>query len=61
MAAGSAGSALWGVREQKCFLHILLLNRPPPPLRTPAQERLDIVEALGEEEEQPLVQGRRRH
>lgn len=46
---------------KKRFLRILLLNGPPLKLRPPGHEHLHVIEALGEVEEQPPVQGRRRH
>lgn len=54
-------TAVGVLRVMRCFLRILLLNGPPLKLRPPGHEHLNIIEALGEVEEQPPVQGGRRH
>lgn len=51
---------LWDlISENVVFLHILLLKASPLQLGLPAEEHLYVIEALGEEEEEPRVKRRR--
>lgn len=60
LSCSSPGTdASLSLSELNYFLRILLLNPLPLHVDPPAEENFYIVEALGEEEEEPCVQRRR--